>query len=415
MKHDEDGCQLESVPFEDETDPGFPAKLGERAAARGSLNVSGSPRIDRTNPHFLWPASKPTQEHGSEAASQSDPESKIVTKPVSKDPTQVGLGQKSPKDAVTQDAPVSRESAVAGEGPPVSSAQRELDKNLLLAGIAPALAPDESGLRERVKEDDEARARREQRERNESIDELIDGLPFEAALPRKKSARRIREEEESRPRRPPLPSLTAQGPLHTGTGDIAAAIRERAERAKASRTGSLVPAGLSQGRTPIIGGVALLGVLIVAAFFVARSTNPAPAAVPAAAVGGGTPAAVTAATAPIENIPPGAAPQTGPGTPVEAAPQKGTTAEAEGASVPVVMTAPSASDTARGSASARARNANAAPHAKRGSQGDPGTGLDTSLLESEAPAPAKRPRAVAPEEPPASPAPSSDDKLLTGH
>ncbi|WP_394838089.1 hypothetical protein LVJ94_14355 [Pendulispora rubella] len=394
MKHDEDGWQLESVPFEDETDPSFPSRLGERGAAQGSLNVSGSPRIDRTNPHFLWPASKPSQE----------PESKIVTKPVSKEPTQVGLGEKSPKEAVTQDAPVSRESAVSGgqpsgDAPPVSSAQRELDKNLLLAGIAPALAPDESGLRERVKEDDDERARRE---RNESIDELIDGLPFEAALPRKKSARRIREEEESRPRRPPLPSLTAQGPLHTGTGDIAAALRERAERAKVSRSGSLVPAGLSQGRTPIIGGMALLAGLIVAAFFVARSTNPTPAAPSAASA----PAAVTAATAPIENIPPPAA-------------TAATPTEAESAAVPVVVTAPSASDSARASASAaRARNANGAPHAKRASQGGEGTGLDTSSLDSPSSGAGKRPRAAATEEPaapPASPVPSSDDKLLTGH
>ncbi|WP_394848599.1 hypothetical protein LZC95_14215 [Pendulispora brunnea] len=401
MKHDEDGWQLESVPFEDETDPSFPARLGERAAAQGSLNVSGSPRIDRTNPHFLWPA-KPTQE----------PESKIVTKPVSKEPTQLGLGEageKSPKEAVTQDAPASREAPVSSDKPPVSSAQRELDKNLLLAGIAPALAPDESGLRERVKEDDEARARRE---RNESIDELIDGLPFEAALPRKKSARRIREEEESRPRRPPLPSLTAQGPLHTGTGDIAAALRERAERAKISRTGSLVPAGLTQGRTPIIGGVALLAGLIVAAFFVARSTNPAPAAAPAAAAS--APAAVTAATAAIENIPPPATSAAAP-------------SEAEGAAVPVVVTSPSASDSAHANASnaanvtgaGRPRNANGAPHAKRPSQGgEEGTGLDTSSLDGPGAGAGKRPRSVAtqePAEPPASPAPSSDDKLLTGH
>jgi hypothetical protein len=50
MDHDDD----DPLGFrEEKTDPGFPARLGEREPARGLLRQSDAPPIERTNPNFL--------------------------------------------------------------------------------------------------------------------------------------------------------------------------------------------------------------------------------------------------------------------------------------------------------------------------------------------------------------------------
>ena len=429
MKQDEDGRQLEPTPLpspEDETDPGFPARWGERAPAstRGSLNVAGTPRIDRTNPNFLLPASltgkareNASSLEGTPAPTPNEePESKIVSK-------SLPSVAEDPKEAVTQDMP---------ESAPVSAVQRDLDANLALAGIASSFAPDESGFRQRVKDDDDARARR-----NESIDELIEGLPFEASLPRKKSARRVREEEEERPKRAPLPSLTAEGPLHTGTGDVAAAIREAA-RGKGSAnatqtTGSLVPAGLSRARGPLVGGLALLAGLVVAAFFVARSTQ-APAAPSAASA---TASVTASAVAPSEGASPvpiatgatesaatesprAAVPTPPPASAKESAPSEAANTVPEGANAAHAAASPESS-AAKAALGARARGAASSGSHPKGRPGpsDDATGIDTSSLESSSPSSASAKAPAVPPTPPAAasalPAPSSEEKLLTGH
>ncbi|WP_394821305.1 hypothetical protein [Pendulispora albinea] len=423
MKQDENGRKLESPtalarsdesPLElaeeevDETDPSFPARWGERApgSTRGSLNVSGAPRIDRTNPNFLigeTVANVKPEERSVEVSVEisppsEQPESKIVSSTPSKS------SAKSPKDAVTQDMPaaLAREEAVR-------SAQRELDSNLLLAGIAPAMAPDESGFRQRVKEEE---SRNHHNDTNDSIDELIDGLPFEASLPRKKSERRRQKDEAERPRRAPLPSLTGQGPVHTGTGDVQEALR--AAKSKPPRTGSLVPAGLARNRTPLLGGLMVLTCLLLGAFFVARSTQAPPSAPKSASVAA-SPAPSSSPAAPVVTAAAGAVATGGAhsaqaGAAAAAADE---TSQAITSTPTVVMpAAPDPATSTKASLTVRPR-----PGAARTR---PRNAEDTSGLEAnpldDGPRPSKASKPAEPTPAPsASPSPSAEDKLLTGH